>query len=147
MDRNRGTGPAPGEDVAEPELSDVELLERLAAGDEEAFVCLYRRWQAPLHRFAIAMTGSPHAAEDVMQETFMVLMQDAGRYDPGRGPLGAYLRGIARHLVSPAYPPRVALRGSRGFAESLDALLSGARDPDPAEVLIQKDDVSACRRR
>jgi RNA polymerase sigma-70 factor (ECF subfamily) len=132
--------------VAEPELSDVELLERLAGGDEEAFVCLYRRWQAPLHRFAIAMTGSPHAAEDVTQETFMVLMQDAGRYDPGRGPLGAYLRGIARHLVF-----RRIRRESRfvaladGFAESLDALLAGARDPDPdpAQVLMRGDDVRA----
>jgi RNA polymerase sigma-70 factor, ECF subfamily len=132
--------------VAEPELPDVELLERLAGGDEEAFVCLYRRWQASLHRFAIAMTGSPHAAEDVTQETFMVLMQDAGRYDPGRGPLGAYLRGIARHLVF-----RRIRRESRfvaladGFAESLDALLAGARDhdPDPAQVLMRRDDVRA----
>ena len=46
-------------------------------GDEEAFVCLYRRWQAPLHRFAIGMTGSPHAAEDV--DAGDVHGPDAGR--------------------------------------------------------------------
>jgi RNA polymerase sigma-70 factor (ECF subfamily) len=134
--------------VAQPEPSDVELLHRLAGGDEGAFVCLYRRWQAPLHRFAIGMTGSPHAAEDVVQETFMVLMQDAGRYDAGRGPVGAYLRGITRHLVF-----RRIRRESRfvaladGFAESLDARLAsagvGAPDPDPAQALMRRDDVRA----
>ena len=111
-------------------------------------MCLYRRWQAPLHRFAIGMTGSPHAAEDVVQETFMVLMQDAGRYDAGRGPVGAYLRGITRHLVF-----RRFRRESRfvalvdGFAESLDARLAGAGvgapDPDPAQALMRRDDVRA----
>ena len=148
MDGNRGTGPAPGEDVAQPELSDVELLRRLAGGDEGAFVCLYRRWQAALHRFAIGMTGSPHAAEDVVQETFMVLMQDAGRYDAGRGPVGAYLRGITRHLVFRRIRRErrfVAL--ADGFAESLDARLAGAGgrapNPDPAQALMRRDDVRA----
>lgn len=147
MGGNRETGPAPGEDVAQPELSDVELVHRLAGGDEGAFVCLYRRWQAPLHRFAIGMTGSPHAAEDVVQETFMVLMQDAGRYDAGRGAVGAYLRGITRHLVF-----RRIRRESRfvaladGFAESLDARLAGASEralPDPAQALMRRDEVRA----
>ena len=148
MGGNRGTGAGPGEDVAQPELSDVELLHRLAGGDESAFVCLYRRWQAPLHRFAIGMTASPHAAEDVVQETFMVLMQDAGRYDAGRGPVGAYLRGIARHLVFRRFRREsrfVAL--ADGFAESLDARLAGAGerapDPDPAQALMRRDDVRA----
>lgn len=144
MDGNRGTGPAPGEDEAQPELSDVELLHRLAGGDEDAFVCLYRRWQTPLHRFAIGMTGSPHTAEDIVQETFMVLMRDAGRYDAGRGPVGAYLRGITRHLVFRRIRRErrfVAL--AEGFAESLDARLAGAPDPDHAQALMRRDDVRA----
>ena len=90
----RGTGPAPGEDVAQPEPSDVELLQRLAGGDEGAFVCLYRRWQAPLHRFAIGMTGSPHAAEDVVQETFLKLMTGARQIE-GRARLTTWLYRVA----------------------------------------------------
>jgi RNA polymerase sigma-70 factor (ECF subfamily) len=134
--------------LAELDASDADLLQRLVGGDEEAFVCLYSRWQAPLHRFAIGMTGSPQLAEDVVQETFMVLMQDAGRYDAGRGPVGAYLRGITRHLVF-----RRLRRESRfvaladGFAESVDARLAGAGerppDPDPAQALMRRDDVRA----
>src|SRR5512145_376964 len=85
--------------MTEPEPLDTELLQRLVAGDEEAFVSLYRRWRPALHRFALGMTGSPATADDVVQETFMVLMREAGRYDPSRGAVGSYLRGIARHFV------------------------------------------------
>jgi RNA polymerase sigma-70 factor (ECF subfamily) len=110
--------------VAEADITDVDLLTRLADGDEEAFVSLYRRWQAPIRRFALAMIGSPQTAEDVMQETFMVLIRDGGHYDPRRGPFGAYVRGVARHLVL-----RRIRRDSRfvaladGLADSLESLL------------------------
>jgi RNA polymerase sigma-70 factor (ECF subfamily) len=132
--------------LAEPNASDADLLQGLVDGDEEAFVCLYRRWQAPLHRFALAMTGSPHAAEDVTQEVFMVLMRDGGRYDPGRGPVGAYLRGIARHLVFRRIRREsrfVALAGR--FADSLEALLASNRPcvPGPDEMLIRGEDARA----
>ena len=43
------------------------------------------------------MTGSNNAAEDIVQEVFLVVMRDAGRYDPARAALPSYLYGIARH--------------------------------------------------
>jgi RNA polymerase sigma-70 factor (ECF subfamily) len=81
------------------ERSDAELLERIVAGDEEAFVSLYRRWRPALFRFAMGMTGCAAIADDVVQETFMIVMREAGRYDSERGAVGSYLRGITRHVV------------------------------------------------
>jgi RNA polymerase sigma-70 factor (ECF subfamily) len=85
-------------DLAEPDAD--ELLRRAGSGDEEAFVALYRRFQGPIHRFAWRMTGSRETAEDVTQETFLTLLRGATRYESGRGPLGAYLYGIARNLLA-----------------------------------------------
>ena len=79
--------------------SDAELLRRMSAGDEEAFVELYRRRQAGVYRFAMQMCGSQTIAEDVTQEVFMVLMRDGEKYDATRGSLAAYLYGIARNHV------------------------------------------------
>ncbi|HEY0006783.1 MAG TPA: sigma-70 family RNA polymerase sigma factor [Pyrinomonadaceae bacterium] len=79
--------------------SDEELLRLMLAGDESAFVLIYRRWQGGVYRFALQMSGSESAAEDVTQEVFMVLMREANRYDPERGSLAAYLYGIARNYV------------------------------------------------
>ncbi len=80
-------------------LSDDELLRMLRAGDESAFVSLYRRRQGGIYRFALRMSGSEAVAEDVTQEVFITLMFDNGNYDPARGPLVAYLYGIARYQV------------------------------------------------
>jgi RNA polymerase sigma-70 factor (ECF subfamily) len=82
-----------------PTPSDLDLLRLMIAGGEDAFTELYRRRQGGVYRFALQMSGSPAIAEDVTQEVFILLMQNAERYDPGRGSLAAYLYGIARNYV------------------------------------------------
>jgi len=86
-------------EMAPTEPTDAELLRLAMAGDEEAFLALYGRWRAPAWRFALATSGSREAADDVTQEAFLILLSEGHRYDPGRGPLGAYLRGIVRHQL------------------------------------------------
>lgn len=85
--------------LAPPTESDEELLRLMLAGDEEAFVQLYRRWQGGIYRFALQMSGAETVAEDVTQEVFMALMREGERYDAARGSLAGYLYGIARNHV------------------------------------------------
>ncbi|MGA2324776.1 MAG: RNA polymerase sigma factor [Bryobacteraceae bacterium] len=80
-------------------LSDEDLLQRMLSGDEEAFVALYLRRQGGVYRFALHMSGSATAAEDVTQEVFLALMRDGAKFDPRRGSLAAFLYGIARNHV------------------------------------------------
>jgi len=84
--------------IAELERDDV-LLRRAAKGDEEAFLLIYRRHQAPMYRFALRMTGNTWAAEEIVQDVFMTLMRDPKKYDVSRGALGAFLYGVARNRV------------------------------------------------
>jgi RNA polymerase sigma-70 factor, ECF subfamily len=79
--------------------SDLDLLRLMMTGDEDAFTMLYRRRQGGVYRFALQMSGSQTVAEDVTQEVFIVLMREAGRFDPDKGSLAAYLYGIARNHV------------------------------------------------
>lgn len=81
------------------DVRDELLLERIAAGDEEAFRGLYRRHQGGLYRYALHMTGRPESAEEVVQEVFMALIRKSETFDASRGPLGAFLFGIARNRV------------------------------------------------
>lgn len=86
--------------MAEPvETRDVELLRRLAAGDDDAFLEFYRRHQGGLYRYAAHMSGSPQAAADVVQETFLTLIRHSGKYDEQKGTPAAFLFGIARNHV------------------------------------------------
>jgi RNA polymerase sigma-70 factor (ECF subfamily) len=84
--------------IAEPDRDDV-LLRRAAKGNEEAFTLLYRRHQAAIHRFSLRMTGSAWAAEEIVQDVFMILMRDPKKYDSQRGTVGGFLYGIARNRV------------------------------------------------
>ena len=80
------------------EKQDV-LLRRAVRGDEQAFLALYQKHQSPLYRYALRMTGSPWAAEEVVQEVFLVLIREPGKYQAARGELGAFLYGVARNRV------------------------------------------------
>ena len=80
-------------------LPDDQLLKRIAAGDTEAFAALFRRRQGDVYRFALHMTAQPAVADDVTQDTFLAVMNDAARYDAARATVIAWLCGIARHHV------------------------------------------------
>jgi RNA polymerase sigma-70 factor (ECF subfamily) len=79
--------------------SDEDLLRRSTAGDEEAFAALYQRRQAAIYRFVLHMSGREDLAEEVTQETFLMLIREPGRFEPGKGALSSFLFGIARNLV------------------------------------------------
>jgi len=84
--------------IESQERDDV-LLKRSAKGDEDAFKQLYRRNQAQIYRFALRMTGRAWAAEEIVQDVFMTLVREPRKFDPSRGPLTAFLYGIARNRV------------------------------------------------
>jgi len=78
---------------------DAALMAAIARGDRRAFGELFRRRRSGVYRFARHMTGSPSAADDVTQDVFLAVMQDAGRYDESRGTVAAWLCGMARNFV------------------------------------------------
>ena len=82
-----------------PNDQDEELLKRSAKGDEEAFAALYRRHADVLYRFAFRMTGSSWGAEEIVQDVFMTLVREPGKYDAERGTLPAFLFGITRNKI------------------------------------------------
>ncbi|MBI4907656.1 MAG: RNA polymerase sigma factor [Acidobacteria bacterium] len=63
------------------------------------FKSLFLEHQDAVFRFAWRMTGSVEAAEDVTQDCFVTLMHLPERYDRERGPMRAFLIGVARNLV------------------------------------------------
>jgi RNA polymerase sigma-70 factor (ECF subfamily) len=117
---------------ASQQQSDAELLRLMLAGDECAFTALYHRRQGGVYRFALQMSGSEALADDVVQETFMVLMRDGQNFDAARGSLAAYLYGIARNHVLRAFDRERSLVRFDDEAED-------ARDA-PHENLVTRPD-------
>jgi RNA polymerase sigma-70 factor (ECF subfamily) len=115
------------------EVDDVELLERARRGDENAFSRLFARHQGAIYRYAAHMCGRD-ASDDVVQETFLALLRQTGRYDASRGTVVAYLFGIARHCVS----KRLTARRDAALDDAFDESI-GQERPLPPTVL---DDLS-----
>ena len=78
---------------------DGELLQRVCAGEDGAFVVLYECHRRALFRFAYRMLGSVPAAEDLVHECFLALLTQPGRFDPARGSLRTFLYAVTRNLA------------------------------------------------
>jgi RNA polymerase sigma-70 factor, ECF subfamily len=83
--------------MAQPPSDDLELLRQLAKGNDDAFESLYERYQGPIYRYVLHMTGSFAIAEEITQEAFMAIIGKPGSYDAAQGTLAGYLFGIARN--------------------------------------------------
>jgi RNA polymerase sigma-70 factor, ECF subfamily len=125
--------------------TDEELLKRLRRGDEAAFLALYRKRQGALYRFALQMSGSAVAAEDITQEVFLTLLRGECGFNPERGTLSGYLFGIARKLAL-----RQMERGRVDVALESDSeestLPQLAVDDDALADLTHREGLEALRR-
>ena len=90
---------AEAEPVDVDQLSDTELLLRVAGRDRDAFEVLYRRYIRSVFGLALQRLRDRERAEDATQETFAAVWRSAGSYKPERGPAAPWLYAIARNAV------------------------------------------------
>ena len=111
------------------DVSDSELMSRLAAGDDLALNALMKRWGDRISAFLFRMTGQRETAVDLAQETFVKLYQARGRYKP-QGHFSTYLFAIASNL---------ARNHSRWMARHPTVSIDST-DSDGAGILAEPED-------
>ena len=79
--------------------SDEVLMLEFQRGSRSAFEELYSRYSGPLCGFFQRRLNSPVRAEDLTQETFLVVIRGASRYEP-RALVRTYLYAIALKLLA-----------------------------------------------
>ena len=96
------SGALPGERPAAPAKrdanagvqDDLAFIERLQAGDRQAFAQLLDRYEARIYRLALRFTGSAMDAEDVTQEIFLGIYKSIGNFRGGAA-LGTWIYRVA----------------------------------------------------
>ncbi|WP_225823893.1 RNA polymerase sigma factor [Streptomyces naphthomycinicus] len=134
---------APLVSVADPE---AELALRFAAGDEDSLETVYRRWAPLVLSLARRSLGDGAEAEDVTQTVFLAAWRGRGGYHPGRGPLPAWLVGIARRKIADA----LSARTRRTEIAVAAAARESTRSPDPTcaqDAVLNRVDVTRELRR
>ena len=119
----------------------MELLQRARRGDESAFAQLFVRYEAAIYRYAAYMCGRD-AADDIVQETFLAVLQQRKRHDPPEGAVVSYLIGIARHRIF-----KRAAHESRTEVDDVEVLFARAdsRRATPLDDVTRAESIEQVR--
>jgi RNA polymerase sigma-70 factor (ECF subfamily) len=110
---------------------EADLVAQVAAGDTGAPMSeLYRRYAGRLYRYGLQALGDGGLAEEMVQECFVRLWRTAGRFDPARGSVAAYLIVIGRSVAAD-----VRKRPSSRRLEQLEEALV-APQPDSVDQIL-----------
>jgi RNA polymerase sigma-70 factor (ECF subfamily) len=104
--------------ATEVPIDDAHIIGR-SRYEPEYFALLFRRHAPHLQRYITRRLG-PHAAEDVLNEVFLVAFRRRGSYDRNRPDARPWLYGIATNLIG---------RHRRGEVRALKALSATGVDP------------------
>ncbi|NJM39105.1 MAG: sigma-70 family RNA polymerase sigma factor [Akkermansiaceae bacterium] len=88
----------PNPDLAEESTLDFTLMEKIGAGNHEAFRELVMRHQNAVIGTVAKMLGNSAEAEDISQQVFLRIWRNAKRYRPD-AKFTTYLFTITRNLV------------------------------------------------
>jgi len=80
--------------------TEADALRRLSTGDPLALAQLYDALAPSLLAFALRLTGRREDAEEVVQDVFVRLCRDSGRFDPRLGSVRAWAYTMARNLAT-----------------------------------------------
>ena len=83
------------QDRATVDGEDSRLLERVAAGERAAFDTLYEQYRSRVYGVVLAVLRDAAQAQEVTQEVFLQLWQQAGRFDATRSCTSTWIHRVA----------------------------------------------------
>ena len=93
-------------------------LQRAKRGDMEAYALIYQHYARSCYTLALRMLGDRAAAEDVVQDVFLKVMDTIGSFR-GDAPFGAWLKRMTSNATID-----VIRRNRRFSTEAIDAVLA-----------------------
>ena len=119
--------------------TDEELLRHITRGNSLAFNCLYERYGQRLYAYALRLTENPAQAEDILQESMLVVWRKAVTYR-GEGSAQAWLLSIIRNKCMQLYRQKPTESIEGGDLDFADEALSMEKD------ISQQDERSRVRK-
>ena len=101
----------------------MQLLRDVARGDTHAFESLFRRYYPRLSAFFLRRTRDPHATEELIQETMMVVWERAGTFNETSKP-STWILGIG-------YRKYLEWERARSRTQALFSSPAGDTSPTP----------------
>lgn len=129
------------------EVTDAQLVARVASGDADALAAVYDRHSAACYGLARRILNDEGLAQDVVQEVFVALWRNPARFDPTKGRFDTWLMSVTHHRAVDAVRREQPHRSRRTTADSLEWTPSDApAPPDLAWIGVQRDAVDGALR-
>jgi len=115
------------------------LIAAIAAGDDAAFRQVYDLRAGRLYGIALRITRQGPLAADAVQDAFLELWRNAGRFDARRGDPDVWLASLVRYRALDIARRLHREVPSDDLPEPVDT------DPDPLERMVTSSDTAALR--
>jgi len=126
--------------LAADEMTDAELIERIAAADERAMQVFYGRHYQTVYRLVCRSLHSTQSAEDVASDVFLEVWCKAGSFE-GRSEVSTWLFAIARNKS-------ISVRRQRSSEPWDEAAMEAIEDDaDGPELKLQKQSTDSTVRK
>ncbi|MEZ5284627.1 MAG: sigma-70 family RNA polymerase sigma factor [Vicinamibacterales bacterium] len=109
-------------------IDDRDAIRRVAAQDGLGLEALYDRYSTVVYSLALRVLRDAADAEDVTQEVFAQIWTQAGRFDPSRGVVAAWVTVLARSRAL----DRLRRRGPASRTVGGESALPHIPDPSPS---------------
>ena len=113
--------------MSQDRTADEEAIDRVLAGDREAFAVLVDRHGSRIHGAIFRMVGNPEVAKDLAQETMLKAWAGLGSFRRGSA-FYTWLYAIALNQVRTEFRRRKSVKGQAMLP--LDAPRTSGADPD-----------------
>jgi RNA polymerase sigma-70 factor (ECF subfamily) len=116
-------------------LTDTQLLKAIREGDESGLRAAVAKYGASVHSIASQILRQPMLAEEVAQDTFVMLWRKPESYSPSRGSLRAFLTAVARNKAIDVVRHEQTIREKESRAAEATRWHETAVRTDPSEGL------------
>ncbi|MCK4800791.1 MAG: sigma-70 family RNA polymerase sigma factor [Anaerolineales bacterium] len=118
-------------------ITEEQWIAEAKNGDKDAFAKLVEKYQKPVYSVCYRMLGTPTAAEDAAQETFIRAYQALDRYDPTRS-FATWLLSIAsNYSIDQLRKMKVTILSMDN--EKHAWLAPPANEPSPEKAALEKE--------
>jgi RNA polymerase sigma-70 factor, ECF subfamily len=113
--------------------TDALLVRAICEGDESGLRAAFAKYGAYVHGIALQISRHPMLAEEVAQDTFVMLWRKPGSYNPHRGSLKAFLTAVARNKAIDVVRREQAIREKESLVAETTSWLETAMPTDPSD--------------
>jgi RNA polymerase sigma factor (sigma-70 family) len=114
---------------------DEPTLAIRATTDQIALTALYDHYFPLVYKYVLYRVSDAQIADDLVSQIFERMLTNLARFQPEQAPFGAWLFGIARHIIGDHYRSQ-----KRRIWLSLDSFFNlPGNDPEPEEITLKNE--------